>query len=63
MSTIVVVKKANKVVVAADTMSSFGDTKVTAKYLNRRSKILKCGSTYIGVLGSGAQQCPRQYYQ
>lgn len=54
MSTIVIVKKADKIAIAADTMSSFGDTKVTAKYLGDRSKILKCGSTYLGVAGSGA---------
>lgn len=54
MSTIVIVKKAGKAVIAADTMSSFGDTKVTARYLNGRSKIQQCGSSYIGVLGSAA---------
>ncbi len=54
MSTIVVVRKSGKVVIAAETMSSFGDTKVIAKYLRGRSKIHKCGSSYIGVLGSAA---------
>ena len=54
MSTIVVVKKSGKAVIAADTMSSFGDTKVTSKYLNDRKKIHKCGSSYLGVLGSSA---------
>ena len=54
MSTIVVVKKSGKAVIAADTMSSFGDTRVISKYLNGRSKIQKCGSSYIGVLGSAA---------
>lgn len=54
MSTIVVVKKSGKAVIAADTMSSFGDTRVISKYLNGRSKIHKSGSSYIGVLGSAA---------
>jgi ATP-dependent protease HslVU (ClpYQ) peptidase subunit len=54
MSTIVVVKKSGKAVIAADTMSSLGDTKVTSKYLNGRSKIHKCGPSYVGVLGSAA---------
>ncbi|HVQ39004.1 MAG TPA: hypothetical protein VMS31_15815 [Pyrinomonadaceae bacterium] len=54
MSTIVIVKKSGKAVIAADTMSSFGDTKLTSKYLSGRSKIHKCGSSYVGVLGSAA---------
>jgi ATP-dependent HslUV protease, peptidase subunit HslV len=54
MSSIVVVKKSGKAVIAADTMSSFGDTKVISKYLRGRSKIHKCGKSYIGVLGSAA---------
>jgi ATP-dependent HslUV protease subunit HslV len=54
MSTIVVVKKSGKAVIAADTMSSFGDTKLISKYLTGRSKIVKCGPSYLGVLGSAA---------
>lgn len=54
MSTIVLVKKAGVAVIAADTMSVYGDTKVTAKYMNSRSKVLKCGASYIGVTGSAA---------
>lgn len=54
MSTIVVVKKSGKTTIAADTISTYGDTKVPAKYLNGRSKIQKCGNSYIGVVGSAA---------
>ena len=54
MSTIVVVKKSGKTAIAADTISTYSDTKVPAKYVNGRSKIQKCGSSYIGVTGSAA---------
>jgi ATP-dependent HslUV protease subunit HslV len=54
MSTILIVKKANKTAIAADTTSMYGDTKVQARYMNNRSKIHKCGSSYIGVVGSAA---------
>jgi ATP-dependent HslUV protease, peptidase subunit HslV len=54
MSTIVVVKKAGKTVIAADSMSSYGDTKVTAKYITGRKKIHQCGNSFIGVVGSAA---------
>jgi len=54
MSTVIVVKKSGKVAIAADTMSSYGDTKVPARHLKNRSKIHKCGSSQIGVVGSAA---------
>lgn len=54
MSIIVVVKKAGKVVIAADTLSTFGNTKLSAKYQRDRSKVLRCGSAYIGIAGSAA---------
>lgn len=54
MSTIIVVKKSGKTVIASDTMSRFGETKLTAKYVNGRSKVHKCGDSYIGVVGSAA---------
>ena len=53
MSTIVIVEKNGKAVIAADTMSTFGnDIKVTKRYLSNRDKILKCGETYLGVVGA-----------
>lgn len=54
MSTIIVVKKSGKVAIAADTISIYGDMKVPARHLKNRSKIHKCGSSYIGVVGSAA---------
>jgi ATP-dependent HslUV protease, peptidase subunit HslV len=54
MSTIVVVKKNDRITIAADQMSTYGDRKVLPRYMNNRSKIHKCGNSYIGVLGSAA---------
>ncbi len=54
MSTIIVVKKAGKVVIAADTLYSFGNTKVTPTYISKRSKIHHFGKSYIGLVGASA---------
>lgn len=54
MSTIVVVKKADKVAIAADTMTSYGSTICTHKYLSNSNKILKHGESYLGLTGSTA---------
>lgn len=54
MSVVVVVKKADKAVIAADTLSTFGSTKLAAGYTNNRSKIAKCGNTYLGLVGASA---------
>lgn len=54
MSIIVIVKKAGKAVIAADTMSTFGSTKVLSKYKSNSGKIAKSGETYLGLVGSAA---------
>lgn len=54
MSIVVIVKKAGKAVIAADTMSTFGSTKVLSKYTVNRTKIVNCGETYIGLVGAAA---------
>jgi ATP-dependent protease HslVU (ClpYQ) peptidase subunit len=54
MSTIVVVKKAGRAVIAADTMTTSGSTKITAPYLAGRSKVHQLGDNYIGTVGSAA---------
>jgi len=56
MSTIVVVKKNNQVVIAADSLTTFGDTRQTAAMDAASDKILKYEDTYIGVVGSAAHQ-------
>ncbi len=54
MSIIVAVKKAGKVVIAADTLYSFGNMKVSPAYITKRSKIHRFGNSYIGLTGASA---------
>ena len=54
MSTIVVVKKAGKVCIAADSLTTFGDLQMGAKYDVAHEKILKYKENYIGIVGSAA---------
>ena len=54
MSTVVIVRKGNKAVIAADTMSGWGNTKVTSKYRKDRSKIIQAGESFIGTVGASA---------
>lgn len=51
MSVVVVVKKAGKCVIAADSLSSFGRTKVSPTYI-RCSKIHHVNNSYIGLVGA-----------
>jgi ATP-dependent HslUV protease, peptidase subunit HslV len=54
MSTIVVVRKANRVAIAADTLTTFGNTKFTHIYSSDSDKILKFKDNLIGIVGSVA---------
>lgn len=54
MSTIVVVRKAGRVVIAADTLGTKGNTKCADKYFVNDRKILECGDSYIGLVGDAA---------
>jgi ATP-dependent HslUV protease, peptidase subunit HslV len=56
MSTVVVVKKAGKVCIAADSLTSFGDLKLNSKYDAAHDKILRFDENYIGIVGSAAHQ-------
>jgi len=53
VTTIVVIKKNGKVAIAADTLTTFGDTRLLAAYEDS-SKILRVGDSCIGVAGSSA---------
>ena len=57
MTTVVVVKKAGQVVMAADTMVTFGDTRLPHRF-ESNSKIFKVsdaqGSSYVGMAGTVA---------
>jgi len=51
MSTIVVVRKGNKAVIAADSLFSQGSLKVTPNHKINTQKIYKINDTYIGFVG------------
>jgi ATP-dependent protease HslVU (ClpYQ) peptidase subunit len=53
MTTITVVKKGNQVAIAADRLTTFGDTRLTSRY-EANSKIFKVKDTFIGIAGSSA---------
>jgi len=54
MSTIVAVRKGNQVCIAADSLTSFGDTRLAAGYDAAYDKIHSYGDNYLGVVGSAA---------
>lgn len=56
MSIVVVVKKRGKVVIAADTIYSFGSMNAKAEYLNNRTKIHKFGDSFVGSVGATAHE-------
>lgn len=56
MSTVVVAKKAGKVCIAADSLTSFGDLKLNSQYDAAHDKILLHNENHIGIVGSAAHQ-------
>lgn len=56
MSTVVVVKKAGKVCIAADSLTSFGDLKLNSVYDAAHDKIFNYGENHLGIVGSAAHQ-------
>jgi len=52
MSTITVVKKNGYIAIAADTLTKWGYSKEPAEYIVNHEKIIKAGSSYIGITGS-----------
>jgi len=54
MTTIVAVKKNGIVAIAADTLTTFGNTRLQAAQDASHDKILQIGENYIGVCGSAA---------
>lgn len=56
MSTVVVAKKAGKVCIAADSLTSFGDLKLNSNYDAAHDKVLQFDENYIGIVGSAAHQ-------
>jgi ATP-dependent protease HslVU (ClpYQ) peptidase subunit len=56
MSTVVVVKKNGRACIAADTLVSWGSTKLSADYLADKSKIIEVGDSYVGITGSSTHR-------
>ncbi len=54
MSTIVVARKNQQACIAAESLTSIGDTKLSATYDAYHDKIQLCGDTYLGIVGSAA---------
>jgi ATP-dependent protease HslVU (ClpYQ), peptidase subunit len=54
MTTIVAVKKNGIAVIAADTLTIWGNTKESANHLVNCSKIVQAGETFLGSAGSSA---------
>ena len=54
MTTIVAVKKNGTVAIAADSLTTFGDTRLGRQYKGEHDKILKINGSYIGLCGSSA---------
>lgn len=54
MTTIVAVRKNGVVAIAADTLTTFGNTRLPAALDVSHDKILRCGDSHIGVCGSAA---------
>ena len=56
MTTLVVVRKGDRAVIAADSLTTFGDTRLSAQFDESPEKILKHRDTYLGFCGSAAHQ-------
>ncbi|HXX86335.1 MAG TPA: MFS transporter [Casimicrobiaceae bacterium] len=56
MTTLVVVRKNGEVAIAADSLTTFGDTRMSAQFDRAYDKILHHKGTYIGLCGSAAHQ-------
>ena len=56
MTTIVVVKKDGEAVIAGDTLTTFGSTRLASVHDAAPEKLLKHGNSYFGIAGSAAHQ-------
>lgn len=56
MTTVAVVKKNGYAAIAADTLTVYGSTKESAKYIVNHGKIFKYRDNYIGLSGWGVAQ-------
>ena len=56
MTTIVVVRKGNQAAIAADSLTTFGSTRLAPSYDRNPHKIIRFADSFIGVAGSAAHQ-------
>jgi ATP-dependent protease HslVU (ClpYQ), peptidase subunit len=56
VTTLVVVRKGDTVAIAADSLTTFGDTRLSAEHDRTYDKIIRHRDTYIGLCGSAAHQ-------
>jgi len=54
MTTITVARKNGEVAIAADGLTTFGDTRLNRSYKGEHDKILSVGDSWIGICGSSA---------
>lgn len=54
MTTIVAVKKHGMAAIAADSLTTFGDTRLGRQYKGEHDKIIEIGGSFIGLCGSSA---------
>jgi ATP-dependent protease HslVU (ClpYQ) peptidase subunit len=62
MSTIVVVRKDNTAVIAADTLTTCGNTKESAEYVVNHEKIIAYKDNFLGISGSASLQIAVQSF-
>ena len=56
MTTIVIVRKGDTAAISADSLTTFGDTRLAAVHDRTYDKIVRYKDTYIGLCGSAAHQ-------
>lgn len=56
MTTLVAVRKGRSIAIAADSLTTFGDLRLSAEFDKSYEKILRHQDTYIGLCGSAAHQ-------
>jgi ATP-dependent HslUV protease subunit HslV len=56
MTTLVAVRKKGEIAIAADSLTTFGDTRLSAQFDRTSDKIVRYKGTYIGLCGSAAHQ-------
>ncbi|MBS4095215.1 MAG: MFS transporter [Sulfuricella sp.] len=56
MTTIVVVRKNGVAAIAADSLTTFGDMRLSSDFDVAHDKIMRCGDSYLGLAGSAAHQ-------